>query len=315
MTLPSCTIGIDVSQLWLDCFAQPAGKPMRFANSPAGIAALLAVAGPLGGFYVLEATGSYDAALVKALHAAGLAFHRANPRKARQFAQAAGFLAKTDRVDARMLAAYGAGVALRAETAVAPEREELKLLVGRRDQLVDLRKIERTRLAEAAADWLAESFREVIAGLDGQIARIESRIRQLLARTPVLASQKAILCSAPGIGPVTASVLLALLPDPRIKSEEGQRDRRAISALAGLAPLAFESGAMRGQRHIWGGRKRVRDALYMAALAACRSGPFQAIYQAMRASGKPAKLALIAIARQLLVALNAAIRDQKPFTT
>jgi transposase len=307
MTLPSCTLGIDVSKLWLDCFAQPAGKPMRFANTASGIAALLAFAGPLGGFCVLEATGRYDAALVKALHAAGLAFHRANPRKARQFAQAAGFLAKTDRVDARMLAAYGAGVALRAEDAVAPEREDLKLLVGRRDQLVDLRKIERTRLAEAAAEWLAESFRQVIAGLDGQIAAIESRIRQLLAETPGLASQQAILCSAPGIGPVTASVLLALLP------ELGQRNRRAISALAGLAPLAFESGTMRGQRHIWGGRKRVRDALYMAALTACRSGPFKASYQALRTKGKPAKLAIIAIARQLLVALNAAIRDQKPF--
>lgn len=107
--------------------------------------------------------------------------------------------------------------------------------------------------------------------------------------------------------PVTASVLLARLP------ELGQRDRRAISALAGLAPLAFESGTMRGQRHIWGGRKRVRDALYMAALTACRSGPFNASYQALRTKGKPAKLAIIAIARQLLVALNAAIRDQKPF--
>jgi transposase len=280
---------------------------MRFANTAPGIAALLAFAGPLGGFCVLEATGRYDAALVKALHAAGLAFHRANPRKARQFAQAAGFLAKTDRVDARMLAAYGAGVALRAADAVAPEREDLKLMVGRRDQLVDLRKIERTRLAEAAADWLAASFRQVIAGLDGQIAAIESRIKQLLAETPVLASQQAILCSAPGVGPVATSVLLALLP------ELGQRNRRAISALAGLAPLAFESGTMRGQRHIWGGRKRVRDALYMAALTACRSGPFKPIYQALRAKGKPAKLAIIAIARQLLVALNAAIRDQKPF--
>jgi transposase len=308
MTLPSCTIGIDISKLWLDCFVQPSGKPMRFANSPAGIAALLAIAAPLGGLCVLEATGCYDAALVKALHAAGLAFHRANPRKARQFAQAAGFLAKTDRVDARMLAAYGAGVALRVEAAVAPERQELKLLVGRRDQLVELRKIERTRLAEAAADWLAESFRQVIAGLDGQIAGIESRIRQLLT-TQGLCRPAAILCSAPGVGHVTASVLLALLP------ELGQRDRRAISALAGLAPLAFDSGAMRGQRHIWGGRKRVRDALYMAALAACRSGPFKAIYQAMRARGKPAKLAIVAIARQLLVALNAAIRDQKPFAT
>jgi len=309
MTLPSSLIGIDVSKPWLDCFAPSWGTVRRFANTAQGIAALVAQARALDAFCIFEATGGYDAALGSALQVAGIGCHRANPRKARQFAQAAGFLAKTDRLDARMLAAYGAAVPLRPEAPSEPEREALKALVGRRDQLVELRKIERTRLAEAAEDWLAESFTQVIAVLDSQIGAMEKRIAGVLQGSARLSAQKAILCSAPGVGPVTASVLLAMLP------ELGQRDRRAISALAGLAPLAFQSGSMRGQSHIWGGRKRVRDALYMAALAACRTGLFKASYQALRAKGKPPKLAIIAIARQLLVALNAAIRDEKPFAT
>lgn len=307
MTLAVSTIGIDISKAWLDWYAQPSGQRGRLANHGGGIGQLVALASKLDALCVLEASGPYDAMLVARLHEAGRPFHRANPRKARQFAQSAGFLAKTDRVDARMLAVYGAGVPLRREAAVAPERLALKALVARRDQLVELRKIERTRLAEAGPDWLRHSLGAVIALLDQQIARLERQLAEVLAASPSLSAQATILRSAPGIGPVTASVVLAMLP------ELGQRDRRAIGALAGLAPLACESGAMRGRRHIWGGRKRVRDALCMAALAASRSAPFKPIYQAMRDRGKPAKLALIAIARQLLVGLNAAIRDNTPF--
>jgi transposase len=143
--------------------------------------------------------------------------------------------------------------------------------------------------------------------LDRQIAAINVRIDTLVTQVEALAEDQAILRSAPGVGLQTASVLLANMP------EQGSRDRRSVAALAGLAPIACDSGAMRGKRCIWGGRKRVRDALYMAALAACRSGPFKRIFQAMRNAGKPPKLVLIAIARRLLVALNAAMRDRKPF--
>lgn len=307
MTLPNCVIGCDISKPWLDCFAQPAGRHQRFANTPDGIAACVGLVRRQHGLCVLEATGPYDQALCQALHDADLPFHGANPRKARQFAQAAGFLAKTDRVDARMLAAYGQGVALRPEVMPSPDRQSLKTLVNRRDQLVEMAKIERTRQNQPHDRLLDDSLLAVLSLLEDQIGQLDHAIAAQIAASPVLAEHKRILCSAPGIGPVTASVLLAYL------SELGQRDRRAISALAGLAPLAVDSGAMRGSRHIWGGRKRVRDALYMAALAATRSAPFKPIYQALRDKGKPAKLAIIAIARQLLVALNAAVRDKTPF--
>lgn len=308
MSLPSIVIGIDVSKPWLDCFVHPDGQHCRFANTAAGIGLVVALAQQHGAFCILEATGPCDGAIRAGLHAAGIGFHLANPRKARYFARSGSFLAKTDRVDARMLAAYGTSVALPAEVRREPEREDLRALVDRRDQLVEMRKMERTRMAQPYPQLLTASFEAIMAVLDAQIARLERQIQVLMANSPALAAQSAILASAPGIGQVTASVLLALLP------ELGQRHRRAISALAGLAPIAFESGAMRGTRHIWGGRKRVRDALYMAALSACRvNATFKAIYQALRDRGKPPKLAIIAVARRLLVALNAAIRDQKPF--
>ena len=307
MTIAACIVGIDVSKQWLDCFVSPAERHDRFSNDGKGHAALVALLAGQDGFCVLEATGRYDRALCRHLHEAGQPFHRANPRKARQFARAAGFLAKTDRVDACMLARYGAAMALPAEKRPEPEQEQLRDLTDRRDQLVEMRKSERIRLAQPHADWLEESILPVIAMLDRQIVALERRMETLLASTRALATRKAILCSAPGIGPVTAAVLLAHLP------ELGHRDRRAISALAGLAPIACDSGTMRAKRCIWGGRKRVRDALYMAALAACRSGPFKAVSKAMRDRGKPAKLVIIAIARRLLVALNAAIRDNIPF--
>jgi transposase len=307
MTIASCIVGIDVSKHWLDCFVSPAERHCRFSNDAKGHAALVALLAGQDGSCVLEATGRYDRALCSRLHEAGQPFHRANPRKARQFARAAGFLAKTDRVDAIMLARYGAAMSLPAEARPEPEREQLRDLMDRRDQLVEMHKSERIRLAQPHADWLEESLLQVIALLDRQITALEMRMEALLTSARALAARKAILCSAPGVGPVTAAVLLAHLP------ELGQRDRRAISALAGLAPIACDSGTLRGKRCIWGGRKRVRDALYMAALAACRSSPFKAVSKAMRDKGKPAKLVIIAIARRLLVALNAAIRDGTPF--
>ena len=309
MTIAACIVGIDVSKQWLDCFVVPAGRRCRFTNDSKGHAALVALLADEDGFCVLEATGLYDRALCRSLHEAGRSFHRANPRKARQFARSAGFLAKTDRVDAVMLARYGAAMALPAEERCEPERERLRDLMDRRDQLVEMRKGERIRLAQPHDGWLEESLLQVIAVLDGQIAALEARMEALLASARRLAAQKAILCSAPGVGAVTAGVLLAHLP------ELGRRDRRAIGALAGLAPIACDSGTVRGRRCIWGGRKRVRDALDVAALAACRSGSFKAVSKAMRDKGKPAKLVVIAIARRLLVALNAAIRDNKPFQT
>jgi transposase len=302
------TLGIDVSKDRLDAHVHPTRQARAFANDAAGLGALVAWARGLKAFVVLEATSSYDQALVRALEAAGLDFHRANPRKAREFARAAGFLAKTDQVDARMLAAYGAALTLHPTAPVSAGRLELKALVSRRDQLVEHRKRERTRLAAAQEPWLTDSLRQVIEFLGRQIQALEARIQVCVTADAELGQAWAIARSAPGVGPVTAAVLLAQLP------ELGQASRRGVAALAGLAPLACDSGAFRGRRRIWGGRKRVRDALYMAAVGSTRSGPFKAAYRTMIQAGKPPKVALIAIARKLLVALNAAFRDKTAFS-
>lgn len=308
MTLARVILGIDVSKARLDAYGHPAGEARAFGNDAQGIGRLVAWARALEAFVVLEATSTYDQALIRALEAAQVTFHRSNPRKAREFARAAGFLAKTDQVDARMLAAYGAALALRPTAPVCAARLELKALVGRRDQLVEHRKMEKTRLAAAKDPWLIDDLQVAIGFLSDRIAAMDGRIAACVAADAELEEGWARALSAPAVGPVTVAVLLAELP------ELGQTDRRGIAALAGLAPLACESGAFKGRRKIWGGRKRVRDALYMAAVSSIRSGPFKPLYRRMTEAGKPPKVALIAIARKLLVALNAAFRDKTSFS-
>lgn len=307
MTIASTTLGIDISQGALDVYVHPQGRYRRFANKEKGIAEIVELALELGSFVVLEATSPMDRALLKALGEAGVVHHRSNPRMAREFARSLGLLAKTDKVDARMLALYGASVELRPTLPVSEQRLYLQDLVARRDQLVEMRKQEKTRLKALPSPRLIQSLEAMIACLSAQIQAIEAEISAAVAQDRELARQAELLRSAPGIGAVTAGVLLANLP------ELGQVHRRAIASLVGLAPIACDSGKLRGRRRIWGGRKRVRDALYMAALTASRSALYRGGYQAMRAAGKPAKLALIAVARKLLVALNATMRDQVRF--
>lgn len=306
MIMPQTTMGIDVSGQRLDAHALPSGHGRVFANNEAGIAALLAWAAAQQALVVLEATAPWDQPLVRALESSRLVFHRANPKRARDFARSAGLLAKTDAVDARMLALYGASLPLRPTAPVAPERLELQGLNARRDQLVEMRKAERIRLKAMAEPVLIDSLTIVIGVLDGQIRALDRRIADALARSAGLAQDATILRSAAGVGPVCVTVLLSCLP------ELGRLDRRAVAALAGLAPIARDSGLLRGKRHVQGGRKRVRDAMYMAALTAIRTGRWKQAYDRLRTLGKAPKAAIVAVARKLLVALNAAVRDQKP---
>lgn len=300
-------MGIDISKETLDVFDAALGRSERFAHTAAGIDLLVERCAGSGAFVLFEATGSYDTMLRRALAAAGVRYARVNPGRARDFARAAGFLAKTDAVDARMLAAMAQCLQPPAD-AYSAERERLTLLHKRRDQLVATRQQERTRRRECACAEIAADLERHLAWLDGEIGSMDRRIRALLAAKAEIARLQALLRSAPGIGPVTAATLIALLP------ELGQRSPKTIAALAGLAPFNDDSGRRNGRRTIRGGRKRVRDALYMAALAAARSATrFKALYQALRAAGKPAKLALIAVARKLLVTLNAIVRDQNAF--
>lgn len=306
MTIPQTVLGIDVSGDFLDSFAHPAGRARRFANDAGGIEQLLVLAGKLDAFVVLEATAPFDQPLIRALEAARRPFHRANPKRARDFARSLGLLAKTDAVDARMLALYGARLEPAPTPVASPERLKLQGLVARRDQLVEMRKAERTRLRGVSEPVLKESIEAVLAVCDAEIATLEKRIEAVATGSAEMKAKAELIGSAFGVGPVCRSVLLAALP------ELGTADRRQIAALAGLAPIARDSGAFRGKRHVGGGRKRVRDALYMAALAARRTGRWKQAYDHLIALGKTPKQAIVALARKLLVAINAAIRHTKP---
>ena len=217
-------------------------------------------------------------------------------------------LAKTDRVDARVLCEMGQRMNLQPDQASSPERIKIADLARRRDQLVELRKQERTRLKAVADRPSRVSIESHIAWLDREIAAFDGDIKTAIAAAEEISEQVKLLTSIPGIGTIAATILIAQMP------ELGQRSRRAIAALAGLAPINNDSGTFRGHRRIRGGRKRVREALYMAALSASRSSsPFATFYQNRLASRQLKKPAIIALARKILTVANAVIRDRKPF--
>lgn len=305
MTLHQTYVGIDVSKAHLDIY-HPRSGASRIANRPERLEAFARSLAPED-IVVLEATGSYDRALCAALGLAGIGHVRINPLRARDFARAIGQLAKTDTLDANMLSHMGKALALVPEAHPDPARVRLTALARRRDQLVAMRAREANH-AETADPGIAEAIARHTQWLDTEIAMIETRIAELIAQDAALSTDNALLRTAPGIGPVTATTLLALMPEMGILSD------KAIAALAGLAPLNRDSGTLRGKRTIGAGRRRVRMALYMAALNAIRCNTrFKAAYQAFRDRGKPPKLALIAIARKLVVTLNAMIKNQTQF--
>jgi len=297
-------VGIDVSKHFLDVF--DSGRTERVANTAEAAAAL--ARRWHGSFVLFEATGRYDVRLRKALEAEGISFARVNPARARDFARATGRLAKTDAIDARMLAAMAQSLSVARERESDGDREALARAHKRRDQLVHMRKQERTRLSECDDVELRADYETHIQWLSAQIKRRDCEIEVLVKQSEALARAAGLLRSIPGVGAVTVTTLLALMP------ELGSLSAKAISALAGLAPFNVDSGMFRGLRRIKGGRKRVRDALYMAAVTAARRAPLlRAFYQRLRSAGKSAKVALIAVARKLLVIANAIMRDKAQF--
>lgn len=306
MTITAIRIGIDVSKACLDVCEAPSQATIRILNTEDAIAKLLARL-PTDATVVFEATAPYDTRLRKALARTSLRVLRVNPSRARDFARAAGFLAKTDTIDARMLARLPDALDVRAEEAFDQDREALAALHRRRDQLVDMRAVERGRLADEPDAGVRNSLERHVEWLTITIEDIEARIRDALKR-PAFARRAKLLATAKGVGHVTVTTVLALMP------EIGRCSSKAIAALAGLAPVNRDSGAFRGQRHIAGGRRRVRQALYMAALAAIRTHePFRQHYLAIKARSGKAKVAVIAVARKLLVILNAMIKNDEPF--
>jgi transposase len=299
-------VGIDVSKSMLDIFDDAIGVPERIANAPQLIAQQVARWRNHDVFVVFEATGVYDRSLANALRQAGIRYARVNPARARDFARASGRLAKTDAIDARMLAAFAQAMAPAAEPPPEPARNTLALLAKRRDQLVHMRAQEKNRRSEAPDPTMAEHIAVHVDFLSHEIKAIEAKIKAFITAEPQISEQARLLRSAPGIGPVACMQLIAQMP------ELGHTGPKQVAALAGLAPLNVDSGTYRGKRAIGGGRKRIRDALYMASLNAVRRDPnIKGFYQKLRTAGKPAKLALIAVARKLLTILNAMLRDQK----
>jgi transposase len=305
--MPRAIVGCDLSKAVVDFHTLPEARDGRVANNPDALADWVAGL-PEDALVVYEASGRCGDALVSALAAAGREGARVNPRQVREFARASGRLAKTDRVDARVVAELGLRLAPRITPPPSPERQRLARLIGRRRQLVEIRKAERIRLAEETDRVLKADMRSFIVVLERRIAKLEAAIARLIAETEPLREAAQRLSAAPGVGPIVAATLVADLP------ELGALDRRRIAALAGLAPLAHDSGQRTGRRRIWGGRRRVREALYLAALSAARHIPrLAALRERLRAKGKAPKTALIAVARVLLSMLNAMMRDRSEF--
>jgi transposase len=302
--------GIDISKLYLDVFDGRCGKPERFDNSPVAARKLAKRFKAQGSSVLFEATGRYDRALREAFVAEHLTFARLNPARARHFAKAIGQIAKTDAIDARMLAAMAQTLSPEAFQSISPARQELADLQLRRDQLVSMRAEEMARLEALANAKIVKAINRHIRHLGKEIAAVEADIAALLSSEADLQETATTLRSIPGIGPVTTTVLIALMP------ELGRCTQNQVTALAGLAPFNVDSGTVRGKRTIRGGRRRVRNALYMSAVVAIRGKScFAAFYKHLIAKGKPAKLALTAVARKILITANALLRDNMQFET
>jgi transposase len=259
---------------------------------------------------VLEASGGYERNVLTALQAAGLPVARVNPRQVRDFGKASGILAKTDRLDAALLARYAQAIMPAPTVRAGDGTERLRALVQRRRQLLQIRAAEACRKAQAVFPDLRVRIEAFIATLNEEIKLINQQLTRILAEHKEFTNRARLLRSTPGIGPVVAATLLAELP------ELGTLTKKQIAALVGVAPFACESGQWRGRRHCTGGRKSVRDALFMATLSAATrtSSPFQEFYNRLRDAGKAHKCALIAVMRKQVVALNAVLRDGRPYT-
>ncbi len=302
-------VGIDISKNTLDIRIEPAGESLHVAYDDAGIAEVgqrLAAVTPV--LIVMEATGGLETRLASELAARGLPVAVINPRQARDFAKATGQLAKTDRVDAAVLAAFARAI----RPAIRPLRDadtrELDERVTRRRQLVAMRVQETLRLGTAATPSLRKNLKAHVAWLDKQIAQLDGDLSQRLRASEVWKAKDDLLRGIPGVGAVTSVTLLAQCP------ELGTLNRREIAKLTGVAPLANDSGKHRGKRFTWGGRANVRAVLYMATVTAIRCNPvLMAFAERLKQAGKPAKVVIVACMRKLLTIMNAMLKNNAPW--
>jgi len=301
-------VGIDVSKDKLDVALLGKNQVQQVSNTEKGIAKLVdQMQGIVPDLIVVEATGGYQRAVVDAMFQAGLAIAVVNPSRVRQFARAYGLLAKTDKLDAQVLAVFGERVQPRLYKGKDEKERELSGLLVRRRQLEEMLKAEKNRLRTIQTS-LRGSVERIIAVLQAEMKYLGEHIEQFMQKQTEWQEHSAILSSAPGVGPVTTATLLADLP------ELGKLDGKKIAALVGVAPMNHDSGKKRGYRKTKGGRADVRSVLYMATLVACRYNPLiKRQYENLLKRGKEKKVAITACMRKFLVILNAMMRDRQPF--
>lgn len=301
-------IGIDVSKDHLDVYARPSAQTARFDNDEGGLNALCKWLRQFAHCHVvMEPTGGYERALTRKLCEAKCVFSVVNARQIRDFAKSMGYLAKTDRIDAKLIAHFGEVANPQPRTEKDPHAELLEALLVRRRQLIDMR-VQESNRRPLASPVIKPRIDAIVAALTAQIAQIDDELDQLIKQSPAWREHENLLTSAPGVGPITARTLSSMLP------ELGQLSRKQIAALVGLAPFNHDSGLHKGKRHIRGGRYAVRAVLYMAVVSAIRHNPvIRVMYERLTAAGKLFKVAMVACMRRLLCILNAMVRDQKPW--
>lgn len=300
-------VGIDVSKERLDVCLLPSGEIFSVANDQSGIDKLLARLAEQGvspELVVLEATGKYERPAAAAIAAVGIAVAVVNPRQTRDFAKATGRLAKTDKIDACVLARFAEAVGPRPSILPDEEAQALQAILTRRRQLLEMLVAEKNRLL-MANKGVASRIRAHVSWLEKEIDRADRELDEAVGASAAWKENETLLRSVPGVGPVLARTLLAELP------ELGALPHKRLSALVGVAPFNRDSGTFRGKREVWGGRAPVRAALYMGALVATRHNPIlKEFYERLLAAGKPKKVALVACMRKLLSILNALMRDR-----
>ena len=303
-------VGIDIAKDSVDVCIDPDAEVMHVAYDNKGVATIcqrLKAISPT--LIVMEATGGLETRLASELAALGLSVAVINPRQARDFAKATGQLAKTDRVDAAVLAAFARAIRPQARAMKDPDTRALDDLVSRRRQLIDMRVQETLRIGTTASKTMLKSLDAHIAWLDKRIAEIDTDLTRRLRTSEVWRTKDDLLRGVPGVGAVTSLTMLAKCP------ELGQLNRREIAALTGVAPLAKDSGKHRGKRFVWGGRANVRAVLYMATVSAMRfNSRIKPFAERLKQAGKPAKVVIVACMRKLLTIMNSILKNSTPWT-
>lgn len=304
-----CFVGIDVAKDQLDVHIRPSSEAFAVPRDGPGLEQLLKRLMPLQpSLIVLEATGGFETLVAAAIATTGLPLAVVNPRQVRDFARATGRLAKTDRLDAAIIALFAERIRPEPRPIASLDAQHLGELVARRRQIIDMITMEGNRRRQAASRAVQASLDAIVAALKAQLRDIDTDIDTAIRASPAWRENDELMQSVPGVGPATARVLIADLP------ELGTTSRQRIASLVGVAPVNRDSGTLRGHRTIAGGRTSVRNALYMAALVGVRRNPvLKAIYDGFVLKGRPRKLALIACARRLLTILNAILHSRTPW--